>query len=462
MTRTMPTDPRMTRSTIRLALAALLLASTACSRETLLEVETPDQIVPGDAATPAGAAALYAAAMGNFTNFYGGTIYVGANLYGGILTDELINARPGGDHLDQRAFNENTFPHYAWDNFSQTYTQLIRGRVALLAHTPNDAVRTTRVGRLHGLSGVALTVGGELFCNGVPLSNADDAQPAYTLVNNVDMFERSVAHADSSLAILSTSASDMPYRYLARLTKARALVNLGRYADAAAVVGAGGDGAGSGAVPTNFELNAEYSATTNANAIYDWMVGSANFGPADKEGGNGLDFRSANDPRVVVGPVPRNGQDGSTQIYPIRGYPNGSAPTRLVTGVEARMIEAEAALDAGNTPAYLAALNEARANPAVRASWSIPDGTLAPLTAPADQAARVDLLFRERAFWMYLTTRRVGDLRRLVRQYGRPADSVWPSGAYFKGGTYGSDMNITPSNAERNNPLYQGCTDRNA
>jgi hypothetical protein len=63
---------------------------------------------------------------------------------------------------------------------------------------------------------------------------------------------------------------------------------------------------------------------------------------------------------------------------------------------------------------------------------------------------------------MYLQAHRVGDLRRLVRQYGRAANTVWPTGAYFKGGTYGTDMNITPSIAERNNPSWNACTNRDA
>jgi hypothetical protein len=87
---------------------------------------------------------------------------------------------------------------------------------------------------------------------------------------------------------------------------------------------------------------------------------------------------------------------------------------------------------------------------------------LAPLTDPGSAAARVDLLFRERAFWMYFTAHRVGDLRRLVRQYSRPSESVWPTGNYFKGGVYGTDMNLPPSQAERNNSAYAGCADRNA
>ena len=75
--------------------------------------------------------------------------------------------------------------------------------------------------------------------------------------------------------------------------------------------------------------------------------------------------------------------------------------------------------------------------------------------------ARINLLFRERAFWFYLTATRVGDLRRLQRQYNRPATAVWPTGAYFKGGTYGTDVTLTPSFAEFNNTAYKGCTDRN-
>jgi hypothetical protein len=57
---------------------------------------------------------------------------------------------------------------------------------------------------------------------------------------------------------------------------------------------------------------------------------------------------------------------------------------------------------------------------------------LTPLTDPGTATARVDLMFRERAFWMYLTGHRLGDLRRLVRQYGRAKESVYPTGAYHK------------------------------
>ena len=81
-------------------------------------------------------------------------------------------------------------------------------------------------------------------------------------------------------------------------------------------------------------------------------------------------------------------------------------------------------------------------------------GSLAPLTLQDTPAAQVDQLFKERAYWLFLTSHRLGDLRRLVRQYGRTVNSVFPNGAYFKGGTYGTDVNVPVPFSEQNNPNY--------
>ena len=106
-----------------------------------------------------------------------------------------------------------------------------------------------------------------------------------------------------------------------------------------------------------------------------------------------------------------------------------------------------------NNPAYLTTLNDLRANYSP---------TLPALTDPATQAAREDMLFRERAFWLFGRGNRLGDLRRLIRQYGRPANSVFPTGAYVKGGNYGTDVNFPMVQAEQNNPAFSSCIDRNA
>ena len=452
---------------VRAGLAGVLalVVAAGCSRDELLGVDTPDQITPASVNSVAGAQALRASAIGVFSNFYGGTTNVGVNLYVGLLSDELINARPGADHIDIRSFNENVFPNTAWNNFSQAYTAIVRATRSVNEFYPANATKNLQLGQLYVLRGYSLTIAGEAFCNGVPLSDVNDASPSFTTELSADMQTRAVASFDSALTILGTAGADVNQRYAARVGKARALVNLKRYTDAAAVTRAGGDGAASIAVPTSFTYNMEYSATTLVNTIFDWMVNTANFGPSEREGGNGLNWRSAGDPRVVISTTSRLGQDGSTQVFTIQGYPNGAAPTMLASGVEARLIEAESDLSTANATGWLANLNAARADAGARAARSIATGApdvLPPLVDPGSDAARIDLLFRERGFWTYLQAHRVGDLRRLVRQYGRGAETVWPTGAYFKGGTYGTDQNITPSIAERNNPSWQACTNRDA
>jgi hypothetical protein len=56
-------------------------------------------------------------------------------------------------------------------------------------------------------------------------------------------------------------------------------------------------------------------------------------------------------------------------------------------------------------------------------------------------------------------------MRRMIRQYGRTADPVFPVGEHFRGGTYGRDVNLPVPQAEENNPELgnrPACIDRNA
>jgi hypothetical protein len=120
--------------------------------------------------------------------------------------------------------------------------------------------------------------------------------------------------------------------------------------------------------------------------------------------------------------------------------------------VEARLIEAEAALQSGNTALWLSKLNDARA----------PYG-MAPVVDPDVASARVDLTFRERAFALFATAHRAGDLRRMIRQYGRSPESVFPTGAYHKDNMMrGTDVNISIPSSERSNPKFHGCLGRGA
>ncbi len=130
----------------------------------------------------------------------------------------------------------------------------------------------------------------------------------------------------------------------------------------------------------------------------------------------------------------------------------------LATGTEARLIEAEALLQASDA-SWLTVLTDLRANSGLDFSGvpALVDGG-----GFATNAANVDLVFSERAFWLWVTGHRQGDLRRLVRQYGRGSETVFPTGAYFKGGVYGPDLNFPLPLEEDNNEFSNGCLDRGA
>jgi len=109
-------------------------------------------------------------------------------------------------------------------------------------------------------------------------------------------------------------------------------------------------------------------------------------------------------------------------------------------------------LQKGNPTAFLQKINDLRAFQ-----------NLSPVADPNSPDARIDLLFHERAFTLFATSHRLGDMRRLVRQYGRDAESVFPTGAYHKDGlTFGTDVNFLVPTPEKNNPKFTGCLNRDA
>jgi hypothetical protein len=437
------------------AVAALFFG--ACNREQLLSVQTPDQITVDKANNVAGAQALRVAAIGTMYVYFAGDNGgggVGMNIATGLLSDEMFAARGGTEHLDSRALQETQFPVTSpWGFYGTAETQIIRAIKALNQYAAAGATKVTQIGQLYALQGMLFVITAEGYCNGIPVADANDANPTTVNLTNAQMYTLAISQFDTALTMLSASAADLPLRNLSRVGKARAWVNLNDYAKAAQIVGAGGDGAGSAAVPTSFVYNAEFSklTTSTVNDVYDWMLATRNFGASDKEGINGLDYVSSHDPRVRVdGTKLGAGQDG-TPTPTINQFPSTDSPVPLASGIEARLIEAEAQLKTSDAVSFMATLNAARTTLA----------GLAPLVDPGTTDARVNLLFRERAFWMYMTSHRLGDMRRLLRQYSRAAETVFPTGPYLHGGRYGPDVTLIPAQAERNNTAWTGCADRN-
>jgi len=219
-------------------------------------------------------------------------------------------------------------------------------------------------------------------------------------------------------------------------------------------------------VPVAYQYLNLQSQSTRDNSIWSLNNTIRRYTVVDRDGGNGIDFITAADPRLPVqGPTPTIpvGFDGSTPIYKQLLFPARDTPFAVATGVEAELIKAEAQIKAGGAggAAALVILNNLRAGPTKLESGSTAP-VLAPLTLQVGEAAQITQLMRERAFWLYASGHRLGDMRRLVRQYARNAETVFPTGNYPKSGTFGTDVNFPVTQAEENNPKFTACLNRDA
>lgn len=438
---------RLTRRV--LPAVALLVATSvaACNSEKILDVEDVDVATPESLEGVPALAVVHAGAIGDFQVAYSGSSGAeGQVQMSALFTDEYIHAEtfPTRLEVDMRSIaEENATMTTIMRDIQRARASADFASGKFEAQAPADVRRAETV----ALAGFAITIMGENYCSGVPISKLTDAgdivygAPRTT----AQLWDDAIAKFDTAIGLATArGTAGTAALNLARVGKGRALLNKGEHAAAATAVAG---------VPTNFVYQIFHSANTGRqnNGVWIFQRISSRFSAADREGINGLPFRSEGDgrtPQVAAGV----GFDGSTPMFYQNKYPLRESPVPLATGIEARLIEAEAAHRAGNVGAYALALDAARSQ----------GGVTTPIVPAATADARVTQLFRERAFSLWFTSHRLGDMRRLIRQYGRTADQVFPTGPYFKGGQYGSDVNFIIPLDEKNNPSFQGCLNRNA
>jgi hypothetical protein len=427
---------------VGLALALL----TGCG---LLDTETPDIIQPGDVESPEGAQARRVGALSDwaFIRDGDGTEFVdGEILLTGLMADEFVlsTTPPGEQEVDQRKISTA--------NVGLDSLFLLMHRVRAEAEDAADAIQRLSadpdsdpgIAEMLTVAGYTYISFGEDFCSGVPFSRVDGDTIVFGAPETTaDVFNRAVAKFDSALA---HPAITEDIANLASVGKGRALLNLGLYTDAAAAVAA---------VPSDFQYVTEHAESPQRlrNAIFaygsDFLWSLSDF-----EGGAGLGYRTAEDPRVPFDDPEDVGLDGTTPQFILTKYPDATASVVVADGIEARLIEAELQLQNTDYSGMTATLNTLRQDA---------DIGLANLAVPGSATAAQDQLFSERAFWLFATGHRLGDMRRLIRQYLRTADAVFPSGTYIKGGSYGTDVNLPIPRSEHNNPnAPDGCLDREA
>lgn len=439
-----------------LALAAIGNVA-GCSPNEILDVTDPD-IIP-TVTSASGALALRNGVILRLEQATAGIQGPDALfVYGGLLADEY---RSGDtfvqrNDMDQRRVDPtNTFLAGPFRSLSRVRVEGAAAVNALRTYLPTPQ---SNIGLMHALIAYSLNLSGEYYCNGVPLSYLSGTSILYGDPLPVDsIFALAVVAADSALA-LQAGPDSARVRQLASIVKARALMNRGQaaYAAAAAAVSQ---------VATTFHYDVTYSANTSDNQIWALNTSVKRYFMGDREGTIGLPFFSANDPRV---PAKKGGKVFDSSLPDtaiVQGIWGRYSGVPIATGIEARLIEAEAALQAGNAGSWLATINALRTNTAL---YPTPQATftrgpnLTAIADPVTPQARVDTTFKERAFWLFSTGHRLGDLRRLIRQYGRGTETVFPTGPYFKGGSYGPGVNMPMPLDEQNNPRFGQCTNLDA
>jgi hypothetical protein len=436
----------------------------ACNEQELLAVPTPDVVLPKDINGPSALPAAYAAAIGDFQVAYAGGYGTGLDnnegiaQMSGLLADELVDAETFNTRIevDRRAtkpINGTTLQTFQDLQRARATTDLVAERFRQFASTD------PRGPEIQALAGFAYVLLAEAYCNGVPTSRVnDDGKFEFGAPQTgQQILTTAVAKFDSAITAAGANGATVALN-LARIGKGRALLDLNQPAQAAAAVSA---------VPSSFTYSIQHSENTGRqnNALYAFNYLEGRFAVGDKEGTNGLPFASLNDPRLPIIDA-GTGFDGETELFLTTKYPERKAPTPLALGTEARLIEAEAALRTGDLTTLRAKLNDARANALTYSEDGAPNSqplpsppALAASAIPSTAAGQQNLLFQERAIDLFLTSHRLGDMRRLIWQYGRSADAVFPIGPYeptnsSKAGTnFGADVNLPIPQEEQNNPL---------
>lgn len=418
----------------------------------LLDTSTPNIIQPGNLDSPEGAAALRLGAIRDFGFAKDGdgsqVSTEGLVVMSGDMADELMHSGfiPSMVEFDQRIVLENN------GSLSEAYFRLQRARVAAegaaaaLQQRSRDPANDSGIPEMLTLAGLTYVYFGEDFCSAVPFSQVNgDSLVLGPSLSTAETLQLAVDRFDAALAHPATAAAPNILN-LAAVGRGRALLNLGRFVEAAQAVQG---------VPTDFQYVTEHdpSPLALANAVFIFGISPADAGSggsisvADVEGTTGLPYRAAADPRVPFLDTGHPGLDQTTPQFDVLKYPDAGSSVVTADGIEARLIEAEAQLQATDLAGMTATLNLLRQTAITPA---LPD-----LAPPATQTEGVDLLFSERAFWLYATGHRLGDMRRLVRQYGRSSDTVFPVGDYLRGGSYGNRVNFPVPVDEETNPKFQ-------
>ena len=325
------------------ALVLLLFTLLGISCDSVVEVTDPDIVTPESLDSEAGLQTLRAGSLGDLAVAMSGSAAghgatTGLVVMSGLMVDEYdySGTFPTRREADTRNLQDINF------DMNRIYGNLHLARagaettIDLLVNFGGDPEIESEMQSIVGYSYILFA---ETFCGGIPFSKApadggdlifgEPLSKQEMFTGAIDWFDQAIANAGGNDKLDN----------LARVGRARALLGLGQIDDAANEVAT---------VPTDFVYNIEHSDNSRRqeNGIYIMTTVRRQFSIADGKGGNGLMYRSAMDPRVPWDGGTEFGQDDITLYYNQLKFNSSSAPVALASGIEARLIEAEAAANA--------------------------------------------------------------------------------------------------------------------
>ncbi|MEO6332056.1 MAG: hypothetical protein ABIV11_07925 [Gemmatimonadaceae bacterium] len=472
------TGERLRRLGALASLCFLCVAPLSCNTDDLLDVTDPDIIDPANVNSAAAAEGLRSGALLRLSGMTSGG--EGVFHYPGLLADEWRSGDTFAqrDETDKRSIQaSNANLNGMWFGIHRTRAAADQAIAALQQFAPTQG---SDIGQMFWVRGYAETALAENYCNATPISkfNTNDLVLEFgEPETNAQVYTRAKGSFDAATAAVVTNARGDSVRILARIGRARVAANLGQWSTVLSEITA------APAISDAFRYNIFHQEGVNAtNQIWALNNSGRRYVIGERDGGVGINFATANDPRLPwcrgadavcrsVGVANSISFDNNFGASPRIGglfyvqliWPSRNDEVAIVSGVEARLLEAEARLNTGDSPGWLLILNSLRTNfQALKDPSNVSTGTLGLLVDPVTPAARVDLMMRERAFWLYARGHRLADMRRLTRPtsaggYGRAINTVYPNGTFFKGGTYGTDVNIVVPQSEENNPKYSAA-----
>ena len=403
----------VTRLAVPLVLCSTVGLSSCDAVDQLLSVEAPQAVSASDLDNPAAAGLLVKSVANEFRCTF--THY---QLASGVTGPELAVAVNSASLIiwDQRIHDTSGFgSQYAQsdcgDSAPALYLPLARTRwladqvLASLegwdvAEVPDRADHIAEVAAYAGYSYILF---GEAMC-----TVAFDSGPEQT---TADAFELAVDRFDQSLA---AGGSDAQILNLARVGKARALLNLDRKAEAEAVAAL---------VPADFSFELQYSNVDNATRNKVYELNERDDEVTVGESYRSMSFAGTPDPRVAVTDKGVTGSGTTIAIWTADKYSGPDGPVELATWEEAQLIMAEAALEDNRPEDAVDIINALHANVGLTDFSS---------TDPAEILAQI---IYERAAELFLEGHHLQDLKRL----NIPLDPAAGTDLPF-GGSYGDEI----------------------